>query len=438
MNEKIITPPDRRTSELQKVGIPTLAFQRPLVVAQGPSNVVKSASKSLDILDESAEASIGRMGLPSDPARVAKPSEPHSQQSKQSSRGPTSGANARDSATAKEVAATHGRGNLEPRPGASTFAATSTLAAMGDARTCSVSQHRGRTPICGLLHRKDFEVKRICRKVLVDQKVVFVVSWKPTWVPEKLIVEGNNVEYPYVDAGGTRWNIKETSDRREKDGIEEVKVWWMTTKEPVEMLSNAQEAIDIFEADLRLAGADEGAQVRQRRILTFAESHFPRGSVLPQSEEHYAASQRWVSSLWPEIRPHRTLDLYPAIYRIHMELGSRRRKRKHGGKSYRCLMELPQLRPLRWSEDFLKSGASLKCCRRKRASLFIQATGTEVVCYCTRCSHGRLTPFLECVQTSPDQQLWLNGACANCGTQGNLCCDHHGVFVGRTSGSNNR
>lgn len=83
----------------------------------------------------------------------------------------------------------------------------------------------------------------------------------------------------------------------------------MHTKEPVEMLSNAQRAIDIFEADLKLVGVDEVAQVRQRKVLDIAESQFPRGSVLPQSEEDYAASQRWVSSLWPEIRPHRTLDL---------------------------------------------------------------------------------------------------------------------------------
>jgi hypothetical protein len=288
-----------------------------------------------------------------------------------------------------------------------------------------------------LLHRKDFEIKRICRKLLVDQKIGFVVSWKSTWVPVKLIVKGNSVEYPYVDADGTRWNIKETFRRRKKNGIEEVKVRWMKTKEPVEMLSNAQEAIDAFEADLRLGGADEIAQVRQRRILTISESRFPRSSVLPQSEEDYAESQRWVSSLWPELRPHKTLDLYPAFYRIHMELANRRRNKRHGGKSYRCLMKLPQVRPLRWSQEFLDSGASLNC-PRKRASIFVQATGVQIVRHCTRCSNHRLAPFIECVRTALDQQRWFNGACANCGTQRNTSCDYHEVFVGRAGVSSLR
>lgn len=69
---------------------------------------------------------------------------------------------------------------------------------------------------------------------------------------------------------------------------------------------------------------------------------------------------------------------------------------------------------------------------KTRITVFIQVTETQVVRHYIRCSHGRLTPFFECVQTALDQQLWLNGACANCGTQGNICCDYHGVFVGRT------
>lgn len=83
--------------------------------------------------------------------------------------------------------------------------------------------------------------------------------------------------------------------------------------------------------------------------------------------------------------------------------------RKSAVERNRCLMKLPQLHPLRWSDDFLRSGATLTCCRRKRASLFIQVTGTRVVRHCSRCSHGRLTLFSECVQTALDQQLWLNG-----------------------------
>ena len=115
-------------------------------------------------------------------------------------------------------------------------------------------------------------------------------------MPVKLIVEGNDAEYSHVDADGTRWYIEETFSRRERNGIEEVNVGWMDTKEPVEMLSNAQQAIDIFEADLRLTGADKIAQVRQRTVLTIPESQFPRDSVLSQSEEDYDEAQRWVSS----------------------------------------------------------------------------------------------------------------------------------------------
>jgi hypothetical protein len=174
------------------------------MVAPGTSYVVKSGSTSRDILEKSAEALIGRNGLLCGPARVVKPSEPYDQQSKQSFQVPTSRKIATDTSKATKAAVSHDQAQLEPQPGASTFAAK------GNGRVCSVAHHRGRTPICGLLHRKDFEEKRIFRKLLVDQKILFVVSRKSTWVPVKLVVEGSNTEYPYVDADGTRWYIKET------------------------------------------------------------------------------------------------------------------------------------------------------------------------------------------------------------------------------------
>jgi len=389
-------------------------------------NVATSKSSSVAIFGASARTSRGRAEPGEGPEKVVKSGNLYSPRSKEASQGSTPHAATTTISTSTKVAAAHVQGRTQPQP------ETSNLAAESNARMCSVALHRGRTPICGLLHRKDFDVERIGVKFLADEKVIYVVHWKSTWVAAKLIVKGNDMECPHVDADGTRWYIKELYSRREMNGIGKVKVMWMDTEEPVEMLSNAQQAIVIFEADLKLAGVDQVAQVRQRRVLTIPESQFPRGSVLPQSEEDYAEAQRWVSTLWPEIRPHARLDLYPAIYKIHMERASRRRNKTHGGKSYRCLMKLPQLRPLRWSDDFLESGALLKCCRRKRASLFIQATGTEVARHCSRCLHGKLTPFVECVQTAPDQQLWLNGACANCGTLRNASCDYHGVFVGRT------
>jgi hypothetical protein len=191
------------------------------------------------------------------------------------------------------------------------------------------------------------------------------------------------------------------------------------------MLKNAQEAIDLFESGLHCAEGDCVGHVRQRKVLTIWESEFPPGSVLSQSEDDYAASQRWGSMYWPRIRPHRTLDLYPAIYRIHMELADFQDGTPHRGKSYHCLMKLPRLRSLRWRLEFLKSRKPYKFCRRRRASSFIQATGVQIAHHCTHCLHEDSTPFIECVRTAPDQQSWLNGACANCGTRGNLGCDFH-------------
>jgi hypothetical protein len=301
---------------------------------------------------------------------------------------------------------------------------TSTSDATVGTTTCSDPQHRGQALLCGLLHRKDFEVKRIRKKLLIDNKVMFVIRWKSTWVPAKLIIEGNDVEYPYVAADGTRWYIKKTLGHREVGGTEQVKARWVNTQEPLEMLSNAQEAIALFESKPRIAGSDGAAKIRQRKVLTILGSNFPHGSVLPQSEVDYAACQRWVASTWPVIRPHRTLDLYPAIYRIHMELAALKRGNGTCGKSYRWLMDLPQLRHLHWHQDYLDSGKLFLCRRRRRASLFIQVTGVHDLS-CTRCHGEKVHPFIGCVRTAPDQQLWLNGACANCGTQDNGSCDCH-------------
>jgi hypothetical protein len=275
------------------------------------------------------------------PTKVTQSGEPLPQQSNPAEHTSISGATASESSMPVIPSGIDSQRHLQPHPEVRTFVSRT------NAWVCSNSQHRGQTLLCGLLHRKDFEVKRIYKKLLVDQTAVFIVPWKSTWVPAQLIVKGKRVEYPYVDADGTRWYIKRTYGHRHENGIEEVKARWVNTKKPSEMLSNAQEAIDIFEADLQLAGAGELAQVQQRRVLTHRESHFPRGSILPQSEKDYAAAQPWVSSTWPEIRPHKTLDLYPAIYRIHMELADLELKPRHRGKSYRCLMKLPQLRPLR-------------------------------------------------------------------------------------------
>lgn len=362
------------------------------------------------------------------PAKEDESSRPNSKLSVYKYNTKTSNATSCGDSAPEQTLKPHGQAHQRDRP------ETSTSGSRTIAKMCSDPQHRGQTPFCDLLHRKDFEVKRIRRKLLVNNKVVFVVRWKSTWLPAKLIIHGDDLEYSRVEADGTRWYIKRTLGRREFDGVQQRKVRWMDTQEPQEMLSNAQEAIALFEASLQMAGVDEHAIMRQRKVLTILESKFPHGSVLPQSEEDYATSQRWVASLWPKIRPHRTLDLYPAIYRIHMELAVLKPGRGRCGKSYRCLLKLPQLRPLQWHQDYLDSGKLFACGRRSRASLFIQATGVHDPS-CTRCLGERITPFLGCVRSAPDQQLWLNGACANCGTQDNGDCDYHRRGKGHRSKS---
>lgn len=283
----------------------------------------------------------------------------------------------------------------------------------------------------GLPNREDFEVKYIRGKRLVNNKVEYLVRWRSTWIAAKFVHRGSDDEHLLVKANEAKWHIKKTLGRRERDGVRQVKVRWADTHEPARLLSNAREAIQRFEAKQQKIRNYDGEYVRQRRILTIADSKFPTGSVLPQTEEDYAASQDWIASLWPKILPHETLDLYPAIYRIHMELIELNRGASRGVKSYRCLMKLPQLRPLRWNTDFLDSGKLFNCGKRRRASLFIQVTGALTTPHCKRCLGEKLTPFVGCVKSHPHDQLWLNGACANCGTQDNGNCDYHGLHHGQ-------
>jgi hypothetical protein len=281
-----------------------------------------------------------------------------------------------------------------------------------------------------LLHRRDFEVKSIRdrKKHAVDGQTLFSVRWRSTWVPLDAIAKGKDDECSYVEADGTTWSIRKELKSRIRNGLQERKVRWASTWEPLENLANAQEAISNFETT-RQQGLDDQQRVRQRAVLTFDESRFPRGIVRPQSDDDYAASQRWVAYTWPMIRPHGTLDLYPAIYRIQMELAALKPRAKvnHQGKSYRDFMRQPQVRPLQWSEDSLKLGRPFHFNRRKRAPLFIQVTGAlDTNCPCTRClGEKQVAPFAGCVRTAANQQSWLGGACANCGTQDSSYCLHH-------------
>jgi hypothetical protein len=285
-----------------------------------------------------------------------------------------------------------------------------------------------------LLHRRDFEVKRIRNKYVINGVILFSVRWKSTWVPLEAIIHGNDHECSYVEADGAKWYIRKELDSRVKNGVQERKVQWPSTREPLENLANAQEAISTFEMT-RQQGLDDEQKVRRRTVLTFEESKFPRGIVRPQSERDYAASQRWVACTWPRIRPHSTLDLYPAIYRIQMELIALKPtvRANHQGKSYLDFMRQPQVRSLQWREEYIQSGRSFRFSRRTRAALFLQVTGElDTDGRCTRCLGEKLAPFLGCVRTAASQQSWLGGACANCGTQdSSFCLHHHKGVLGR-------
>jgi hypothetical protein len=279
-----------------------------------------------------------------------------------------------------------------------------------------------------LLHRRDFEVRRIRRKYNVKGSVLFSVRWKSTWVPLEAIIEGDDQECSYVEADGDKWYIRKQLESRTRNGLPERKVRWTSTREPLENLANAQEAIKKFEAKWEKSGLGHAQRVQQRTVLTFEESSFPRGVVRPQNDADYASSQRWIARVWPMIRPHRTLDLYPAIYRIQMELSGLKpgAKANHRVKSYRDFMRQPQVRSLQWSEEYIKSGRSFRFSKRKRAALFLQVTGElDTNGTCTRCLGEKLAPFVGCVRTAAGQQSWLGGACANCGTQDSSFCPHH-------------
>ena len=290
-------------------------------------------------------------------------------------------------------------------------------------------------PPSDLPHRRDFEVKRVHNRRADDGRVSFSVRWKSTWVPLQAIVKGNDDERSYVKADGAPWYIHREMESRVTNGLAERRVRWASTREPLEHLVNAQEAIANYETTKQQASLDDTQTVRQRRLLTFEESRFPRGVIRPQSDEDYAESQRWVAHTWPRIRPHPTLDLYPAIYQIQMELASLKPRAKvnHRGKSYRNFMRQPQVRALQWSENYTKSGKYFSFGRRSRAALFLQVTGElDTNAHCTRCLGEKLAPFVGCVRTRGEQQSWLGGACANCGTQDySYCCHHKRGLLGR-------
>lgn len=68
-------------------------------------------------------------------------------------------------------------------------------------------RHRGFQDIASS-GRKDFEVKRVCKKQVVLGSVVYTVHWKASWVPEELIVLDTSDQRHYVEAERGRWYIR--------------------------------------------------------------------------------------------------------------------------------------------------------------------------------------------------------------------------------------
>ncbi|KAM0721575.1 hypothetical protein Q7P37_002500 [Cladosporium fusiforme] len=278
------------------------------------------------------------------------------------------------------------------------------------------------------LDRKlEFTVLRVVGKRKQEGDVEYSVQWKQSWVPFDSVLEGSEGKR-CVAAQSRYWEITGQLEERTQDGIRQCKIQWDNTWEPVENLKNAEEEVAAFEAGrAKRRGFAEG-RVPERRVLTIAESNFPPGRLLPQSEEDYAEAQRHVARYWPEIHPYRSLDLYPAIYCILVEMLGGTLDAIHGGKSIRSLLNCQQVRPLTWREEYVRSGRTYTCTRRRRSALILQVVGVESDhnC-CERCSVGGdlVAFFVECVHLSPTEGVWFGGACTNCAIQDSIECAHH-------------
>lgn len=230
----------------------------------------------------------------------------------------------------------------------------------------------------------------------------------------------------YVKINGKPWQIDRQLKQRVRNNVEECKVLWHhVTLEPIQHLANAQRAIADFEG-YNFSSLEKVDRIRRRKVLTMGESRFPINSVLWQSDQDYATAQKHVAFTWPHFHPHPSIDLYPAIYRIQMELDEDTLDLDPGRKSYRRLMERPQIRPLEWSSDYVDLAKPYSFISRKRNAILIQATGEEhPEGKCERCLGDAFAPFKSCICFAPDSNSWFNGACANCGSHDNGRCQFY-------------
>jgi hypothetical protein len=272
------------------------------------------------------------------------------------------------------------------------------------------------TPHTGCTSRH-FRVRCIIGRDSIDGDTYYIVSWKSSWVPSDQIVTPDDGQDRRIKIDGRDWLIARTIKQKVKKGVHKQLVRWVDdTLEPVKRLRRALPAIREFELKPRLS----------RRVVSFDESLVDRTKVLPQSEAEFRQAQIHLAKKWPMIEPRNDIDLLPAFRQVVMELCPRPEDDILAiRKTHQRLIDLPQRRRLRWSEEYLLSGRFYEYTPPRRNALLLQVVAHVADGCCKRCV-GDTAPFKECVRDTSDDSPWFNGGCANCGSaeENSTCCHH--------------
>jgi hypothetical protein len=263
---------------------------------------------------------------------------------------------------------------------------------------------------------KHFRVRCITGRESIDGDTYYIVSWKSSWVPSDQIVNPGDGQDRHIKIDGRDWLIARTIKQKVKKGIPKQLVRWVDdTLEPVKRLRRALPAIREFEMKPRLA----------RRVVSFDESLLDRTRILPQSDEEFRQAQVHLAKKWPMIGPRNDIDLLPAFRQVVMELCPRPEDDILTRKTHQRLIDLPQRRRLRWSEEYLLSGRFYQYTPPHRNALLLQVAADVADGCCKRCV-GDTAPFKECVRDTSGDSPWFNGGCANCGAaeENSTCCHH--------------
>jgi hypothetical protein len=276
--------------------------------------------------------------------------------------------------------------------------------------TGSVTTHLGCTS-------KRFRVRCITGRDSIDGDTYYIVSWKSSWVPSDQIVTSGDGQDHHIKIDGKDWLIAGTIKQKVKKGVPKQLVRWVDdTLEPVKRLRRALPAIRDFELRPRL----------RRRVVSFDESLVDRTKILPQSDEEFRQAQVHLAKKWPIIEPRNDIDLLPAFRQVMMELFPKPDDDILARKTHQRLIDQPQRRRLRWSEEYLLSGRFYEYTLPRRNALLLQVVAEVADDGCCKRCVGDTAPFKECVRDTSEDSPWFNGACANCGTaEANSTCCHH-------------